>query len=364
MTQADSPSDSVMARKISRAVPLPDSPEDRSTLRAMRLALARAASEELSLPMSVIGVRQARTGQGDLGDCLDASWLSILLIGPDQTAGAICLDRSLVTGIIQHQTTGQVTESLGEDRRFTATDAAMTAPLVDSMLARLDGLLEKAQDRNDLLGFGFCARADGPGDLLLSLSSEWYRRFNLTVEIGGGICQGQVQLLLPEGQTEGTDQDVPHTGPALDETFGVIRADLDAVLCRIRMSLADFGALEVDSLVPLAGKAFDQTELVSINGDHVAFCRLGQMNGMRAIRANETLIDDDPTESELGDFVGGQPEQERPVALPSSGVEKDQELSGFVEPSVDDIMSPEELEAELARLTDVSEPETLPALNG
>lgn len=349
---------SVLAGKLSSGPP-PNQDADRAVLRAVRLSLSRAAKQELSLQLAVLGVRQARQGQADLADGLNPSWLAILLDGPDQQPGALCLDTAFVRAVVQHQTMGKVLAQPESERRFTATDAAMTAPLIDAMLDQL-GAAEDASDAGlSLMGFGFGARVASTDDLLLSLTAEWYRRFQVTADLGGGAVQGQMVLILPEcAPSEDAQTDAAPAGPALGESFGVVRAELTAVLCRLRLPLNDLAGLRGGDVIPLPLDKFDQTELVTLNGEVVALCRLGQLAGMRAVRANETEIP--PSGDAAGDETfqtprlgpSNDPEIMPPDAEPEPQVSLPAQLS---EPEdAVSLVSQQDLASEISRLAGLS----------
>lgn len=279
---------SVLSRKLAAGAAV-ETADDRTTLRALRTTLARAAQDELGLPLAVIGIAQSREGQGDLDSSLNPDFLAILLDGPDKQFGAVCLDAAFVTAIIQHQTTGVISSNPPGTRSFTATDAAMTAPLIDAVLQQMEAAADTPLDRKCFAGFTFGARVATAGDLLMSLTSEWYRKFAVTVDLGRGASQGQMLLLMPEPKlSEDTAANVPETGPGLDAAFDVLRADLTANLCRLQISLSQFSQMQAGDVIILPNARFDHTELATIDGKIIALCRLGQMTGMRAVRTNET----------------------------------------------------------------------------
>ena len=317
-------------------------------LRALRLALARTAKEDLSLPLSVIGARKARLGQGDLIGALPDGWLAILLQDDGDAPAALCLDPGFVTAVIQFQTIGQVLPGPAQGRRFTATDAAMIAPLVDGLFRRAGAFA----DTTDLAGYRFAARVPVVTDLPLSLTAEWYRRFQLTVECGEAAVQGQAVLLTPEDRMAEAATAPVAEGPSLDDSSGVVRAELVAVLCRMQLTLGQMADLAPGDLLPVP-QGFDQTELVTITGAPVATCRLGQLGGMRAIRANETaaaqaapqgfgLAADAAAPEDLPGVERGGRSDPTPEILPAPEAEADEIYAE---------MSPDELADEISRLT-------------
>lgn len=264
----------------------------RSILRAMRLGLARAAVETIDMAMTVIGATQARRSQDDLESVLPDDRLFVFLSGPGGVLGGICVDRVCVTTIIQQQTMGTVFSAPVGNRAFTDTDAAMVAPLVDAFLPRARDLVEATVDRVCLDGFQFAGRAEDRRSFILALEYESFRLFDLTVEIGGGVSQGNLTVILPD-QPE--PQDASDTaGDAIDavgmeQSFGVMRAELMAVISRVQLPLSAFAEMRPGDVLPLIGDKLDKTEVLTIEGQKVALARLGQCRGMRALRLNENV---------------------------------------------------------------------------
>lgn len=296
---------SILARKVALAQ---DDGQDskRSILRALRLSLARAADDTLNLAMSVIGATQARRMVEALGEGVADDRLYLLLLGPDDRMGAACIDRDCVTAIIQQQTMGQVFGGAATDRAFTGTDAAMVAPLIETVLPRALELCEAAADRRCLSGYEYCTRVDDPRALLLAMEEDIYRTFDLTIEIAGGIRQGQISLILPE--VPETLDDLPEdegleSGPRLEQSFGVMRADLQAVISRVRLPLSAFAEMKPGDVLPLIGNKLDKTEILTIDGKQIALARLGQCRGVRAVRLNESTPQEAPVGGVEGDFL-------------------------------------------------------------
>lgn len=265
----------------------------RSVLGALRLAMARTAAKLCDLPLAVIGARQARCVHEDLGRFLADERMLVLLEGPEGQAGAVCLDTNFVTALIQQQTMGKVSTLTGVARPFTGTDAALAEPLIEAMLTRAAGLAEQPPDQRCLQGYRFGARVEDARSLLLVLEAERFRVFDLTIDIAGGVGQGAVCLVLPDmpedpqaANASGGKQQ--SKGPHLDQAFGSIRADLTAMICRIRLPLSELAAMRPDDVIPLVRERLKETELISIDGQCVAVGRLGQVNGLRALRLNET----------------------------------------------------------------------------
>ncbi|MCB1363676.1 MAG: FliM/FliN family flagellar motor switch protein [Rhodobacteraceae bacterium] len=283
-------SQSVLKRKLAAARQGERGPA-RSALRALRLALARAAASETGLSLAVIGATQSRRARDDLAGALSGDHLHLLLDGSDGRLGGLCLDRACVTALVQQQTTGQVDGGDAAARRFTAADAALAAPLVDAMLARAADLADSAADRTCLAGYRFGARVEDMRALVLALDADRFRVFDLTVEIAAGMAQGRLCLVLPD---IAPDAPVEEAGrplrPGLEQSFGALRAELTAVVGRLRVPLSTLSRMQPGDILPLTRGRLDLTDLVAINGQRVATGRLGQSGGARAVRLADAVV--------------------------------------------------------------------------
>ncbi len=170
----------------------------RSVLRALRLALARAADDRLNLPLTVIGAKQATRSPADLGGLVRDDWLLLMFASDHGGPAAFCLDPGCVSAVLQKQTIGVVTADPPQPRVFTDTDAAMAVPLVEGLLQRAQKLVEAPEDLSSLSGFEFSARAKDLRSLTLALSDDTYRMFDLTIDLAGGARQGQISVVLPD----------------------------------------------------------------------------------------------------------------------------------------------------------------------
>lgn len=263
----------------------------RSAAGALRLAIARAAADLFDLAASVIGVIQARSDQAALGQYLSDERLLLLLDGPPGLTGALALDRALMAALIQQQTMGRVSATKPEERPYTATDAALVAPLVNATLERAAKLAENPADIRCLSGFEFGARVEDRRSALLALDAETYRVFDLTLELDGGALQGGICLILPEPEPRAdavNDTSETQNSPTLGHAMGVTRADLIAVMSRVSIPLTELSQMKPGDLLPLVQERLDRIELVSIAGEKVAVGRLGQTGGLRALRLNES----------------------------------------------------------------------------
>src|SRR6056297_2483640 len=128
---------SVIRRKT-RAAREGADPRVLSPVRALRLALARAADTLYELPLVVAPVEQRRVAAGEVESALDGEGLCLLLDGAEGARAAMRMCPAFVSALIEVQTTGRVRPGKVRPRPPTRTDAAMVAPLVDALLAGFD----------------------------------------------------------------------------------------------------------------------------------------------------------------------------------------------------------------------------------
>ncbi|WP_037310500.1 FliM/FliN family flagellar motor C-terminal domain-containing protein [Ruegeria halocynthiae] len=308
----------------------------RSVLRALRLAFARAAGDLLQLPLSVIGAKQSGRLPEDWGDAVGKDWLLLQFFNSDGLSSAICLDLVSVSSIVQMQTIGGVTSDAPSPRAFTDTDAAMVAPLVEDALTRAAKLVEAPGDQVSLSGYEFTSRLPDLRSLSLAMTKDTYRVMELTVELGGGLRQGQISVLLPDLPEEVGESEPPleEIGPNLEHASGVLRADLNTVICRMSLPLTALSGLEVGSVLPLTGSRLDRAEILTIDRNRAAVGRLGQCGGMRAVRLNENALLVEPGTAGRYDFLEAGSELSRNEMPEISNMADLPQGSGALDPAV------------------------------
>ena len=295
---ADQQKASVIRRKT-RAAREGADPRVMSPVRALRLALARAAETLLDLPLVVATVEQRRVEAGEVEAALGAEGLFLLLDGAEGARAAMRLDPGLLAALIEVQTTGQIRAGEVRARMPTRTDAAMVAPLVDALLAGFDeGMGESGADHAPR-GFHFGDRMEDARALSLLLAAPEFEVFRLTVDLGPGLRTGRLDLLLPpappparapdpagrdgarragrRGRSRRSPQDVAAVALAAPVM-------LDAVLARIRLPLSEAMSLEVGQWLGLPVQSLRRVRLLGAGGHMAAEGRLGRRDGWRAVR--------------------------------------------------------------------------------
>lgn len=293
-----------------------------SAARALRLALARTAETRLRLGLVVGSATEESADQETLPAALDATGLVLLVEGADGRAGAVVLAPTLVAGIVQHQTTGRVTEGPPEARRFTATDAAIVAPLVEGMLDRAAAELSAGPDAGWVEGLRFGARLEGIRALMLALRSPRFRLFRFVVELAGGTRTGDIALALPEPPP--VEAAEPAAAPAPDLAAAAERApvDLDAVLHRLRLPLAEVSGFAPGTVLALPADVLSRVTLTTCGGQSIAQARLGRVDGMRAVCLPGSAADAEPPTARLEEQASppavAEPGGADPVATPAA----------------------------------------------
>lgn len=265
-----------------------------SVQKALRLCLAKVAERQMALALLAIGITQNTLTQDELAAEIAAEDLLVLLDGPQGRRGAVTLDASFVTGLIQQQTMGSVTESTQTGaRKMTATDAAMCAPMLDALFEMAAPMPEDQQERDLLDGFRFGARADEPRLLLLALEASEYAVYRLTVDIAGGQRQGKMTLLLPMDETpdpdftppsDDADRDSAPNSATLEAAVLATNAHLMIALCKQRMPLSQICNFEVGQTLLLKDATFDRAMALTAQGRRLGVGTLGQVEGYRALR--------------------------------------------------------------------------------
>ena len=259
-----------------------------SPSKALRLSLEKCGDRLFRLALTVGTLEQRRLTHAAVKEEVGDDTLILLLDGEGGARGAVLLDLQFAQALVEVQTMGRVRPGAAPDRPLTGTDAAIAAPLVDAMLTGFDDKLEEAVPGHRPLGFRFGDRVGDARGLLLALEAADYELFRLTVDIGSGAKTGILALILPAAVLARPE---PGTGEAgegaafdLGDLAMQVPVTLDAVLDRVQLSLAEVWALKPGMTLPVSTSAIGRTELVAASGHVAAQARLGQMNGMRAVR--------------------------------------------------------------------------------
>lgn len=270
-----------------------------SPAKALRRALSRSADTLWGLMMTSQGVSQETLNQDDVCDLLTKCELLVLLDGQDGRAGALTMDRNVLTGLTEAQTLGRVTGKAIEDRPLTATDAALVAPLIDDALGRFSTNLDGHHLCSAFSGFRYGAKIEDARSLSLLLGESEYVCFRVSLDLADGVRQGELVLILPLGAAKEPIAEAPEVAGQPGAHHGrlqQVRAEMRVDLCRIERRLSDLSALNPGDLIPLPDGVLNGARLVAPGGYVVAEVNLGRVDGFRAVRLETQLQSAPPQE--------------------------------------------------------------------
>ncbi|KIC08225.1 surface presentation of antigens (SPOA) protein [Leisingera sp. ANG-M1] len=319
--EAGSGKQGVLARKLAATKEGVGALSSSLTLKALRRSVARAAADLCDLPMAVLAARQANRIPEDLAQNLSDKDLLVVLDCPHGRMGAASMDAATVTALIQQQTIGTVMGKAPDERNYTPTDAAMTSEFLERTFTKVVAMLDGHADQAIFTGYRFGAQVENVRSLVLGMEAEDYRVIELTLDLACGAMQGVMKLILPEPTAEELQESSGNgaNGPSLGGNMGSIRAELSAVLCKMRVPLNEFAGLKVGDTLPLDQAFLYETDLLTIGGQPIAQGRLGQMNGSRAVRLNQPrtkLVGDaGALDAGFSDGAGPEPAAAMPPAI-------------------------------------------------
>lgn len=253
--------------------------------KALRRALARSADVLWDLALVAQSVEIDVLDQDGVVDALAAGDLLVVLDGPDNVLGLAAIDREVLTALVEVQTIQQVTQVPVDDRTLTATDAAMAAPFMDDVLKRFAANLDDNPLRAGLEGFRFGAMLEDKRAAANLLNAPAYQSFRTSVDLALGRRKGRIGFFLPQ-QASSPSQPTRSEPGRYEQTMKFLPVAIEATLARIALPLGTIEGLKPGDLLPLTPSVIDNVELRAGRSSVVAKGRIGQMNGMRAVRLN------------------------------------------------------------------------------
>ncbi len=301
----------------------PDAPDP--VLRAWRLALARAARDQLKMTVGFSNIAGAQSSLTEVLETPMQRALILMLQGPGDAMGLMVLSGPMLAAMIEMLTLTRLAPTGPDEadlRKPTRTDAAMAVEFVDAALAGLEGGLTEADGAAWAKGYRYAAFIDDPRPLHLMLEDGEFHLLTTDLALEDGTRTGQVTLALPEGAAAdfgaglaGAGQlgaglagagiggfdlglDLSSQGDdsaAQDMDFQIelaaqvqdLPAQVDAALSHITLPLERVLRLQVGEVLPLVGASLDAIGLYGLDGRRVAGARLGQNRGMRALRLTD-----------------------------------------------------------------------------
>ncbi len=260
--------------------------------RGWRLALARAARDQMGLDLDFRKLTVTRASLAEVLEIAPDRALVALLDGPEAGLGVLFMAPSVTSALIEMQTMGRLAAQAPAARKPTRIDAAMVAGLIDRALI---GLEENLVEEADLIwagGFRYASHLEDARPLALVLEDEPYRVMTAELVLDGSGRAGDVILVLPANgrgaaprlSSQVVEDAPPQFATAFAEQILQAGAGLDGGGSRLRLPLGQIMALAPDDVLALPTAALDAVSLDTIGGRSVARARLGQNRGMRALK--------------------------------------------------------------------------------
>lgn len=254
---------------------------------ALSQAFGRMCAGYPGLHGTVVEMSRRIVSLAELVDMTDPGMFLALLDGPEEAMGMVWLCPDALAALVEAQTTGQVTPPVARDgtpRMPTRTDAALMSPMVDAFLRHATERCADLPEGTDFNGFRYGSFLDDRRPIGVVLDDMDYTLIQLTVSIAQGTVTGRWTLVLPcpapvTLQDDGDDWDT-RMASAVENC----PTELDAVLCRVTLTLKEALALSRGDVLHIPDAALETLGLAAKGGDVVATGRLGQARGFRAVR--------------------------------------------------------------------------------
>lgn len=254
--------------------------------KALRNAMAKAGDDVLGTVVGVRDVIQDTLLPETLAEGLPDRALIMRLNGPGVAAGLAVACPQVVAAVIEAQTMGRVLAATAADRRPTPTDAVLVAGFLDAALLGFATLARRCASPPPVAGYtrGPTLADARAAQMLLAVAAHCC--FRVELDFGDGAKTGKLVLVYPSGGVAGSaGQEGRDLWQAtLKNAVMGTAARMEAVLCRLRLPLADVAQLAVGDSLTLAGVSLDGVSLVGADGATVLTARLGRSGPVRAVR--------------------------------------------------------------------------------
>ncbi len=283
-------------------------------VRAWRLALARAARDQLKM---TVGFSDVSCVQASLTEVLESPMqraLILMLQGRGEGMGLMILSGQMLAAMVEMLTLTHLSATAPEEadlRKPTRTDAAMAVEFIDAALAGFEQIVAEgaggghgAGGGDWAAGYRYAAFIDDPRPLHLMLEDGDYNLLAADLVLEDGSRSGKIYLALPMPPAS---FDLPDFAPfdfdadpnpmveAQEDTFQVdlaaqvqdLGVKIDATLAQISLPIERIMRLAVGEVLALPFANLDQISLRGTDGFRVAGARLGQNRGMRALRLTD-----------------------------------------------------------------------------
>ncbi len=282
---ADSREQSALHRKVHRGAALREV-NAISPTRALRVSFARAGEGLWGLAAESEGIASNRMDHEAAIGLIGPDDLILSLMRGDGAVALAVLARPVVTALIEVQTLGHVTDQPPEDRPYTATDAELSWIFLERALAEFALTLEDSDRAAEVTNLWFEHKVSDARAAGLLLAKGRFQVYSASMQMGEASRTGDLRLILPGVAPKAQPQPAQHNR---HEGFRALPVRLRVMVSPLRLSLAQAKALRPGARLDLPGDALDQARLLAADGQVVARGKLGQTQGLRALRIDSTL---------------------------------------------------------------------------
>lgn len=306
----DQPPLTVLRRKAGARPGPPPPPRGMSPEKALRQALTKSAEGMPGLDLMVHDHVSSLADLAELLSQLPQIALFTLADGPGDGRGLICFGPELVDALIEVQTMGRVDKATRGPRATTRIDAALTRDFVETVLNDFAARVAVVADARWARGFKYGTYVPDPTPLPLMLEEGDYRLQVVTVDLGSGAKRSHVWFALPAlANTTAATPTAPAIGHSPAEAAKAAKAkppadpvwaarmraavidapvELRVTLTRMKLPLSRLQNLRVGDTIPISRGALGALEVSGAGPGQTLSGRLGQHNGMRAVRLSVT----------------------------------------------------------------------------
>jgi hypothetical protein len=170
-------------------------------LRAWRMALARAARDQLQM---TIGFSELTLRDVSLTEVLEMPMsraMILMLQGRGEGMGLLIISGHMLAAMIEMLTLTRLSPAAPDAddlRKPTRTDAALVVEFVDAALSNFEQTLGQTRAENWAAGYRYAAFIDDPRPLHLMLEDGDYHLITSDLALEDGARRGQITLALPQ----------------------------------------------------------------------------------------------------------------------------------------------------------------------
>lgn len=267
--------------------------------RALETAITRAIQTQLEREAVVDDVIEARKPARSWIETIPENALLLQLSGPGGLVGAAVLTHGLWSGFVSTVLTGRLAQGDAAERPPTRVDADLAIDLVAAILRGMSERMPADSSGAWVRGFHVKQMMSDPMRLGFILPEGELNGISVGFALSEGGNSAQMTLILPDApervppKQAGAGADAGAAGPGWSELLktNVMSADLplNAVLGRQRFTLAEVAGWAPGKTVMIPEQAIASVRLEASDGAVLAWGRLGQSSGQRAVKLAQAI---------------------------------------------------------------------------